>query len=80
MGRSLLIMTLVGVLLIGSPAAQEASAPDDMEFIEFLGTFEKDVDPMMLSDTPDLKKAPPKSPQKGSYGRKNTKQEGGSDE
>ena len=75
MGRNLLIMGLAALMLVVSPAAKEATPPEDMEFIEFLGSFEKDVDPLMLPNRSELKKAQPESPQKGpSYRKKNTKQ------
>jgi len=81
MGRNLLIIGLAALMLVGSPMAQERTPPDDMEFIEFLGTFEKDVDPFMLTNMSKLKKVPPKSPQKGSsYEKKDTKQEDARDE
>jgi hypothetical protein len=81
MGRNLLIVGLAALILVGSPRAKEVIHPDDMEFIEFLGTFEKDVDPLMLPSMSELKKVPPKSPQKGSsYEKKNTKQKDATDE
>jgi len=68
-------------MFVGSPSARQATPPDDMEFIEFLGTFEKDVDPLMLPDMSELKKVPPKSLQKGSsYEKKNMKQKDAADE
>jgi hypothetical protein len=81
MGRNLLIIGLAALMLVVSPAAKETTPPDDMEFIEFLGTFEKDVDPLMLLNLSELKKVQPKSPQKGpSDGKKNMKQEDARDE
>jgi hypothetical protein len=52
-----------------------------MEFIEFLGTFDKDFDPLMLSNMSKLKNAPPKTSQRGSsYEKKNMKQKDDADE
>jgi len=81
MGRSLLIIGVGVLMLVGSPSAQQATLPDDMEFIEFLGTFDKDVDPLMLSNMSKLKNVPPTSAQRrSSYEKKNTKQEDDADE
>ena len=81
MGRSLLIIGLGVLMFVGSPSAQQATPPDDMEFIEFLGTFDKDFDPLMLSNMSKLKNAPPKTPQRGSsYEKKNMKQKDDADE
>ena len=81
MGRNLLIIGLGVLMFVGSPSAQQAVPPDDMDFIEFLGTFDKDVDPLMLSNMSKLKSPPPKSSQKGpSYEKKNTKQKDARDE
>jgi len=75
MGPNLLIMGLTAWMLVVSPAAKEAAPPEDMEFIEFLGSFEKDVDPLMLPDKSEWKKVQPESSPKGpSYRKKNTKQ------
>ena len=72
---NLLIVVLTAWVFAMTPAPKEATPPDDMEFIEFLGSFEKDVDPLMLPNKSELKKAQPESPQKGpSYRKKNTKQ------
>lgn len=76
MGRKALMIVLGVLMFVGSPFAQKATPPDDMEFIEFLGTFDKDVDPLMLSNMSKLKNAPQKSSQRGSsYEKKKTKQE-----
>ena len=81
MARNLLIIGLAALIFVRSPEAQEATPPDDMEFIEFLGTFEKDVDLLMLGNMSNLKKVPPKSPQRGSsHEKKDTKQEDDGDE
>jgi len=75
MGPNSLIIGLTALMFVVSPVAKEATPPDDMEFIEFLGSFEKDVDPLMLPNKSELKRAQPESPQKGpSYRKKNTKQ------
>ena len=72
---NLLMMGLTALMFVVSPVAKETTPPDDMEFIEFLGSFEKDVDPLMLPNKSELKKVQPESPQKGpSYRKKNTKQ------
>ena len=81
MGPNLLIMGLTALMLVVSPAAKEATPPEDMEFIEFLGSFEKDVDPLMLPNMSELRKVRPKSPQKGpSDEKKNMKQGDAKDE
>jgi len=81
MGRDLLFIGLAVWMIVGSSMAQEGTPPDDMEFIEFLGTFEKDVDPLMLTNPSKLKNVPPKSPPRGSsYEKKNIRQEDDADE
>ena len=78
---NLLIIGLAALIFVRSPEAQETKPPDDMEFIEFLGTFEKDVDPLMLGNMSNLKKVPQKSPPRGSsHEKKDTKQEDDGDE
>ena len=81
MKRNLLMIGLSVLLLRGTAAAEEPKHSMDMEFIEFLGTFEKDVDPLMLSDTAEPKKDSLKSsPQGPSYERKKAKQKDTGDE
>jgi hypothetical protein len=81
MGRNLLIIGMAVSMIVGSTEAKETTPPVDMEFIEFLGTFDKDVDPLMLSSVPKSKNVPPKSPPRGSsYGKKDTKQKDNADE
>ena len=80
MGGNLLIIGFGVLMFAGSPSAQKATRPDDMEFIEFLGTFDKDIDPLMLSNMSTSRNAPPKSPKRGSsYEKKNTKQKDDAD-
>ena len=81
MGRNLLFIGLAFSMIVGSPEAKETTPPVDMEFIEFLGTFDKDIDPLMLADAPKLKNVPEKSSQRGSsHGKKDTKQKDAGDE
>jgi hypothetical protein len=86
MRGKLLIIVLVVLMLAGSPAAQEVTPPDDMEFIEFLGTFEKDSDIQMMASMPELKNVPPQSqPETSSqvyfsYEKKNTQEGDDEDE
>jgi hypothetical protein len=77
----LLIIGLVVLVLIGSSAAQEVTTSDDMDFIEFLGSFEKDIDIQMMATMPALQEAPLQSPlATSSYGEKDMQKGGNEDE
>ena len=77
----LLIIGLMVLLLVGHPAAQEVTPPDDMEFFEFLGTFEKDTDMQMMDSMPEQQNVPQQS-QSGtsSHEEKNTQEGDDKDE
>jgi hypothetical protein len=69
------------LVFIGSSAAQEVTPSDDMEFIEFLGTFEKDCDIQMMATMPELKEVPPQSQSEISlHEEKNIQQKGGNED
>lgn len=55
MGLRRVALVLIAVLFAGNGEAKEAPHASDLEFLEFLGTFDgaqKNFDPLELSDLP----------------------------
>jgi len=67
MGLKRFALVLIAALLAGNGEAKEAPQASDLEFLEFLGTFDgdqKNFDPLELSDPPGDRKASADTPRK----------------